>query len=75
MLTTDLPERRSPPDQALRSAGSGVVFDVIDLDAPDALDRLRRYAMGQAGPLPGFWDQELGAPRLDLENVRAQKEH
>ena len=48
VLTTDLPDRRSPPDQALRSAGSGVVFDVIDLGAPAALDRLRRYAMGQA---------------------------
>ena len=73
VLTTDVPDRRSPPDQALRSAGSGVVFDVIDVGAPAALERLGRYAMGQAVPLPGFWDPELGAPHLDLEKVRAQK--
>ncbi|MGH9271065.1 MAG: hypothetical protein ACRDZ2_07310, partial [Ilumatobacteraceae bacterium] len=49
-----------------RSAGSGVVFDVIDLGAPEALDRLRRYATGQATRLPGFWDAEVGAEMLDF---------
>jgi hypothetical protein len=31
------------------------MFDVIDVFDPAALDRLSRYARGEAAPLSGFW--------------------
>ena len=56
LLTTALPRPGSEGDSALRAAGPGIVFDVVNLLDPVALDRLRLYAGGgAAGPLPGFW--------------------
>jgi DNA modification methylase len=55
VLTTQLPRPQSEGDLALRAAGPGVVFDVVDLLAPSATARLARYATGPARPLPGFW--------------------
>ena len=57
LLTTDLP--RSEGDQALRAAGSDVVFDVVHLGDERALDRLASYATrGQdGGPTLGFWTE------------------
>jgi len=57
-LTSHLPKRPSKGDTALRAAGPGVVFDVIEMLAAGGLARLRRYAAGGAdrGPLPGFWN-------------------
>ncbi len=54
VLTTELP--RGDTDTALRAAGPGLVFDVVDLlDAP-ARARLAAYAANvPAEPLPGFW--------------------
>ena len=57
LLTTELPDRRSDGDRALRASGPGVVFDVVDVRSPDGRARLARYASdGPAGgPQPGFW--------------------
>jgi len=56
VLTSNRPRPRSPADRALRSVGPGVLFDVIELYDPIAIERLRAYAGGEAvGPLPGFW--------------------
>lgn len=55
-VTTELPARRGEPDQAVRAAGPGVVFDVVDLLDPAARARLARYASEtRSGPLPGYW--------------------
>jgi hypothetical protein len=66
LLTTHLPRARTDADTALRAAGPGVVFDVVDLLDGEALDRLRRYAKGghRATPQPGFWaaDDLAGRP-------------
>ena len=57
LLTTALPRRRSEGDSALRSAGPGTVFDVVDLLSDAGRTRLRAYAKGGATdvPEPGFW--------------------
>lgn len=56
VLTTGLPRRRSDADLALRAAGPGVVFDVVDLLDDIALGRLAEYARTSIGtPRPGFW--------------------
>jgi DNA modification methylase len=57
VLTSHLPRRPGDGDAALRAAGPQVLFDVIDLLAPDAAERLRRYAEGgvRPGAQPGFW--------------------
>ena len=63
LLTTELPDRRSDGDRALRASGPGVVFDVVDVRSPDGRARLARYASdGPAGgPQPGFWTaKDLG---------------
>jgi len=51
-----------PPDHgdatmALRAGGPSLIFDVIDLSSPAALERLARYgtAGSSGGPSPGFW--------------------
>lgn len=64
LLTTDLPRLGSEADQALRAAGVDIVFDVVDLRAEDGLERLRRYAKGDAtqNPQPGFWAPQDLAP-------------
>ncbi|HWC67026.1 MAG TPA: site-specific DNA-methyltransferase [Acidimicrobiales bacterium] len=66
LLTTQLPRRGSEGDTALRAAGPGAVFDVVDLLSPDGVKRLRAYAdRGFTGaPRPGFWaDDRSVAPR------------
>jgi DNA modification methylase len=57
LLTTATPRRPGDGDAALRAAGPGLVFDVIDLLDPGACDRLTAYAGEGAGPgpRPGFW--------------------
>jgi site-specific DNA-methyltransferase (adenine-specific) len=59
LLSSHLPRRPSEGDTALRAAGPEAVFDVVDLLADDALERLRRYAKGGATdrPRPGFWTE------------------
>lgn len=56
-LTSHLPKRPSKGDTALRAAGPGVVFDVVEILSAEGLARLRRYAAGgpDQRPLPGFW--------------------
>jgi site-specific DNA-methyltransferase (adenine-specific) len=64
LLTTALPASGEAVT-ALRAAGPGAFFDVIDLASDDDADRLQRYAKGgyTADPQPGFWtDAELGRP-------------
>jgi DNA modification methylase len=57
LLTTATPRRPGDGDAALRAAGAGLVFDVVDVLDPDARDRLATYATAGpgTGPLPGFW--------------------
>ena len=57
LLTTELPDRRSDGDKALRAAGPVVVFDVVDVRSPDGRARLVGYASDGpgGGPRPGFW--------------------
>ena len=56
VLTPALPVRRSEGDLAVRAAGWGTVFDVIDVFDPSARSRLAAYAVGGVqAPLPGFW--------------------
>jgi len=63
ILTTTLPRRPSEVDSALRAAGRNAFFDAVDLMSHEALDRLKRYAKGNAttSPLAGFW------PTSDLQ--------
>lgn len=55
VLTSELPRQRSEFDMAIRAAGPGAVFDVIDVFYPHALERLAKYANGVTEQLPGFW--------------------
>ncbi len=56
VLTSDVPRRRTEFDQAIRSAGSEAVFDVIDVFDADSLARLAGYAAGGVTePAHGFW--------------------
>jgi site-specific DNA-methyltransferase (adenine-specific) len=57
LLTTALPRRRSEGDTALRAAGPGAVFDVVDVLSEAGRARLRVYAKGgrTTAPEPGFW--------------------
>ncbi|MGD9795024.1 MAG: site-specific DNA-methyltransferase [Acidimicrobiia bacterium] len=57
VLTTHLPRRPGEGDAAIRAAGPGLVFDVVDLLSSEGLERLRRYGKGgsRAVPEPGFW--------------------
>ena len=55
VLTSELPRRRTEFDQAIRSAGTEALHDVIDVFDDDALARLARYADGTTDALPGFW--------------------
>ena len=56
LLTTDAPPARSVGDRAWRALrspgrdGLGAVYDVVELEAPDAQQRLSRYA--SEGPFP-----------------------
>lgn len=47
ILTTHLPKPASEGDNALRAAGTDAFYDVIDLLAPESLERLQRYAKGE----------------------------
>jgi len=57
ILTTALPHRPSDADSALRAAGPNAFFDAVDVMSHEAVDRLKRYAKGNAtaAPLAGFW--------------------
>ena len=60
LLTTALPPHASAADKALRAAGPGVVFDVVELGEPKGAERLVTYATGSAvGPRPGFWSADV----------------
>lgn len=66
VLTSNLPKRGSPGDLALRSAGTGLLFDAIELFDPAGRERLRQYAeQSDPTPLAGFWtaDDLAAAPR------------
>ena len=58
VLTSELPRRRTEFDLALRAAGPGGVFDVIDVFDDDELGRLAAYAEGRTTPIPGFWNPD-----------------
>ena len=57
LLASELPRRPGDADQALRSAGPAIVYDVVDVFDPADRGRLTNYAQrGQKpGPTPGFW--------------------
>jgi modification methylase len=57
LLTTDLPRRPGDGDAAVRAAGRGLLFDVVDVFDDDARARLACYAAAGpgSGPCPGFW--------------------
>jgi hypothetical protein len=58
VLTSCLPKPGTPGDRALRAAGPGTIFDVIELYDPAGLARLRQYAQNPpSSPLPGFWSE------------------
>lgn len=58
VLTTDLPRPKSDIDLALRSAGTSVICDVVDLFDAAAIERLAAYATGKVKkPLAGFWTE------------------
>ncbi len=61
LLTSDLPKPGSEGDKAIRAAGPGSIWDVLEMQSGADQDRLAQYAAGhQARPLPGFWtDAEL----------------
>ena len=58
VLTSAVPKPRSEFDLALRAAGPGAVFDIIDVFDDEALARLASYAAGTTEQLPGFWYSE-----------------
>ncbi len=56
LLVPEAPAPRSATDRALRVAGPGVVFDVIEVLSPEGRRRLAAYARGTVdAPQPGFW--------------------
>jgi DNA modification methylase len=57
LLTTHLPRRPSEGDTALRAAGTGAFFDVIDVLDESSRDRLSHCAKhsGAIAPMCGFW--------------------
>ena len=55
VLTTNLPNRPSKGDAALRAAGPEALFDVIDLLSVEARTRLAAYAEGGPPAAVGFW--------------------
>ena len=61
VMTPSLPKPNSPADRALRAAGPGLIFDVIEMYSEAGQSRLRHYATNRTNtPLPGFWtDTEL----------------
>jgi site-specific DNA-methyltransferase (adenine-specific) len=61
LLTTAAPEAKSESETALRAAGPRLMADVIDVSTSEGAARLARYAMGEKGPIEGFWHpDELG---------------
>ncbi|MEL7158360.1 MAG: site-specific DNA-methyltransferase [Actinomycetota bacterium] len=61
VLTPALPKAKSPGDKALRAVGPSGVFDVIDMDDDQALDRLNGYSHHASDkPEPGFWPPTAG---------------
>ncbi|MGA2527963.1 MAG: site-specific DNA-methyltransferase [Acidimicrobiales bacterium] len=65
LLTSHLPRRGSEADLALRAAGTGAVFDAVEMLSEDDRSRLATYAAGRCHnvPLAGFWTEaELSSP-------------
>jgi site-specific DNA-methyltransferase (adenine-specific) len=64
VLTSSLPKTGSAADKALRAAGPGVIFDIVEMFDPDGQARLAHYASAVgATAIPGFWTEaELVAP-------------
>ena len=64
LLSSHLPRPGSEGDVALRAAGWGAVFDVLEMMSSESRERLRQYAAGgyslERSPLAGFWrDRDL----------------
>jgi DNA modification methylase len=57
LLTSHGPRPGSDCEVAVRAAGPGAVFDVVEMLSAESLERLTRYADGGRSdqPLPGFW--------------------
>lgn len=60
VLTTQVAERGSPADRAVRTVGPAGLFDVIDLLSDEDCARLAAYAAGGRAerPLAGFWSPD-----------------
>jgi len=58
LLSSHLPKPRSEGDKALRAnLPPKPIFDVIGMLDTSGFERLRLYASGERGPLPGFWTE------------------
>lgn len=69
-LTTNLPERGSVGDRALRAVAGNTFFDAVEMLAVHGKARLRQYARGiHRAPLPGFLSADelygAGSPGTD----------
>ena len=56
LLTPRLPDRNSESWIALKAAGSGAYFDLVDLFDPINRQRLAMYGSGIRRPQAGWWD-------------------
>ena len=62
VLTSKAPRAKSEGDKALRLAGPKSVYDVVEMYDAAGIERLKAYAEGATGPLPGFWtEKDLGS--------------
>jgi DNA modification methylase len=55
LLTTQSGPARSEQSLALRAAGRGAYFDLVDVLSPAGRERLAFYATGHRTALPGWW--------------------
>ncbi len=59
VITPSLPKPGSPADKALRAAGPGLIFDVIEMFDPSGEERLAQYAASSTKiPAVGFWTDD-----------------
>lgn len=64
LLVPAAPPPRSSIDKALRAAGPGALFDVVEVLSPEGRRRLAAYASGTVDrPEPGFWRPDDLQPR------------
>lgn len=64
LLVPSAPKPRSAIDRALRSAGPGALFDVVEVLSPEGRRRLAAYASGSVDrPELGFWRTDDLEPR------------